>query len=389
MHAGDLSPEALEAAAVARAGLDDFGSDSHLAALEPLLHAVEHEMALNPVGRREIADRIVTALANRLTVVAWERANPALAAAPVRPPLVVLGLPRTGSSILHETLAAAPGTRTPLTWEMRDYSLVHTVTDADADDRVKEIDDAITRKNELVPTYTAIHHEDAFTPMECLGLTALDLLTTQFSTIAWAPTYREHLLSQDARSTYEWHRRALRFLDSARPGRQWVLKAPMHSLYIGALLEVYPEAMLVQTHRDPTEVMGSVLSLYATLRRAWSDDVPIKAQAAGDVAYTAALVQRAVDFRREHPAVGARICDVAFSDFMSDPAGTLARIYDHVGLELTDEAHDQMTAYVQNRPREKYGKHAYSLDDFGVTRDGLGPLFADYTQTYGSFLTRS
>jgi hypothetical protein len=384
----EFSAAALRAEAESKAGCDDYGSDSYVAALEPLLYSMEHEANLNPVGRREISDRMVNALANRLTVVAWEQANPELAAAPMaKPPLIILGLPRTGTSILHETLASAPGMRTPLIWEVRDYSLVPSVQDAGADDRVKEIDAAIARKNELVPGYRAIHYEDAFIPMECLGLTVLDLVTTQFSTIAWAPAYREFLLSQDARSTYQWHRRALRYLEAARPGQQWVLKAPMHSLYMEQLLATYPDAMLVQTHRAPEAVIGSVCSLYATLRRAWSDEVPIKEQAEGDVAYTAALVQRAVDFRRSRPDVDARICDVAFTDFMSDQVGTVAHIYKHFGLELTDDARTTMADYLSDRPREKYGKHKYTLEEFGVTPDALARLFADYTEQYGSFLS--
>jgi len=381
-----FTPDALLDAAARKAGADDFGSDSYHPGLEALLFAVDHEAELNEKGRAEMWGRIVAALANRATVVAWEKANPELAAARIAPPLVILGLPRTGSSILHETLAAAPGMRTPLIWEIRDFSLVHKVSDARSDDRIQAIEADIARKNAAAPGYAAIHYEDAHIPMECLALTILDMVSTQFPTIAWTPTYRKFLLSHDARETYRWHKRALRFLQAGRPTAQWVLKAPMHSVFIAALFATYPDARVLQTHRDPLKVIGSQCSLNATLRRAWSDRTDVAGQAAADAAYTAAAIQRAVDYRRDHPEIDARIHDVPFKDFMADQEGTLAGIFENCGLVLTDAAREAMLGYLRNRPREKFGRHDYSLEAFGLTPQGLAPLFADYVERNRDFL---
>jgi hypothetical protein len=382
----ELTPDALRAAAQAKAGHDDYGSDSYLAALEPLLYSLEHEAELNAVGHQELGGRIVAALANRLTVVAWEKANPARAAAPINAPLFILGLGRTGSSILHETLAAAPGMRTPLIWQVRDYALAQQVTDTRTDPRIQQIDAAIARKNQLVEGYAAIHYEDAHIPMECVALTILDLVSVQFATVAWAPTYRRFLTTTDARSAYAWHRRALRYLQAHTPDGRWVLKAPMHSLYIDALMEAYPDARLVQTHRDPTTVIASLCSLYATLRRPFSSRAEVAGDAAADAGYTAEGIRRAVRYRRAHTDIDARICDVAFSDFIGDQMTALARIFARSGMAFTVEARDAMAAYLANRPREKHGTHQYSLAQFGLTAEALAPLFAEYTQAYGRYL---
>jgi hypothetical protein len=381
-----FTPEALRRAAEAKAGHDDYGSDSYMAAMEPLLWSLEHEAGLNALGRQEFHGRITAALANRLTVVAWEKANPEPAAAPIEPPIVILGLGRTGSSILHETLAAAPGMRTPLVWQVRDFSLVQQVADAKVDPRVHEIEAAIARKNEISPGYAAIHYEDAHVPMECLALTILDLVSSQFATVAWAPTYRRFLTETDARSAYRWHQRSLRYLQANTPGGRWVLKAPMHSLYIDAMIEAYPDALLVQTHRDPAEVIGSMCSLCETLRRPWSDRTDLSGDAAADTAFTAEGVRRAVRYRQDHPEIDARICDVAFREFMADPAGTLGRIYGKLGLAFTDAARDAMTGYLNNRPREKYGRHSYSLEQFGLTARDIAPMFAEYVDQYRVYL---
>jgi len=381
-----FTPEALRKVAERKSGHSDYGSGSYMTGLEALLYSIEHEAQLHQLGRIVLFKQIVEGLANRLRVVAWEKANPELAAVPINPPLIIMGLPRSGTTILQETLAAAPGMRTPITWEITDYSLVHKVTDARSDKRVQKIDANIARLDQMAPGFRAQHYRDAYIPSECIGLTILDMFSEQFSALAWAPTYREFMLSCDHRIVYQWHRRGLRYLQANTPGVRWVLKAPGHAAYLGAVLETYPDAMPIHCHRNPVEVIGSNCSLYATLRRAWSDNVRLEEQAALDAAYAAKRFQWAVDYRRDHPDVDARICDVAFKDFMTDPAGTIARIYDHFGLELTDEARDAMLGYLENRPQHKYGVHRYSLDQFGLTAEGVASLFEGYNQRFAEFL---
>ena len=381
-----FNAEAIRKAAARKSGHVDFGSDSYQAGLEALLYSIEYESRLHPLGRMAVWQQIVEGLANRLTVVAWEKANPDLAVASVPAPLIILGLGRTGTTILQETLAAAPGMRTPVTWEITDYSLLNSVTDPRSDKRVQRIDANIARTDKMIPGFSAIHYYDAFTPSECIGLTAMDLASEQFSALAWAPTYRKFLLSHDDRTVYDWHRRGLRYLQATTPDVRWVLKAPMHSAYLGAVLNTYPDAMIVHAHRDPLEVIGSLCSLYATLRRGFSDHVPVQEQAAADARYTADVIDIALKYRREHPEDEKRFCDIAFRDFIGDQTGTLARIYDYFGLDLTHEARAAMQTYLDSRPRDKYGTHSYSLDQFGLTAQGLEPLFADYLQRFADFI---
>lgn len=385
MTIDDFSPEALRRAAQAKSGHDDYGSDSYMPGLEALLYSLRHEANLNEAGLQEVWNRIVNALANRLTLVAWEKRNPEAAAAPIEAPLVVMGLPRTGSSILHETLAAAPDARTPIIWQVRDLSLVHA-GDAASDPRMKAIESDIAQKNARVPGYAAMHFEDAQTPMECVALTIVDMVSVQFCSIAWAPSYRDFLLTHDMTTTYDWHRRALRLLQAGAPAKRWVLKAPAHAGYLGALLATYPDAMVIQTHRDPAKVVGSLASLFATLRRGWSDHVDPVHQAPEDGGYSAEIIRRAMTFRRAHPELAGRFYDVAFKAFMADPAGTLTGIYRHFGMELSDAALDAMTSYIRNRPREKYGKHEYSLADFGLSEDRISQMFGEYNKEYAAHL---
>ena len=383
---GDFDVDLICEDAAREVGHDDFGSDSFRRSFDPLVYSAEHEADLNERGRAEMRSRIVAALANRLTVVAWEKAHPGLVGQPIVAPIVILGMPRTGSTILHETLSTAPGMRSPMTWEVTDFALAHDVDDPRSDPRVIDIDAAIALENERVPDYAAIHYSDAFVPMECVALTIIDLVSVQFPSMAHLPTYREYLVSMDARETYQWHRRALVYFQSARKTSRWVLKAPAHSLYLRALEATYPDARLVYTHRDPRKVIGSVCSLYETLRAPWSDTSDLAVRARSDLDYTATACVRATEYRAERPDLDQRIHDVSFTEFMRDQRGTLGQIDKALDLGLRPEAHTAMADYLENRPREKYGKHRYSLDHFGIDDADVRDHFARYLGRYSDFL---
>ncbi len=380
-------PDVIRAAAEKMAGASDYGSESYVSGLAMLCHALENEAALNQMGRFVLFRQVVAALAGRLTVVAWEKANPEAAQAPVKAPLIVLGLPRTGTTILYETLAAAPDYRAPLTWECRDYALAHDIAgETEEDPRLTKLGKQMQQVDRLMPGFSAIHKFGPYVPTECIGLTLLDMASEQFCAMAWMPTYREFLLQNDFSSPYEWHKRGLRYLQSTQPEKLWVLKTPMHTGYLDELLKAYPDADLIQTHRDPMRVIASVANLYRVSRGGWSDVPNSPERAADDAAYYAEFVRRCVEFRAANPQHKDRFIDVPFKSFIEDPMVEIRRIYAHFGRELTEQGERAMVDYLANRPREKYGKHVYSADQFGFTDAEYKPVFADYTAQYGTYL---
>jgi len=322
-------PDLIRAAAEKMAGTNDYGTDSYTAGLATLCHSLENEAALNQMGRFVLHRQVVAALAGRLTIVAWEKANPEAAKAPVKAPMIILGLPRTGTTILFETLAAAPTYRAPLTWECRDYALAHQIDDTDREDpRLQKLGKQMQQVDRLMPGFSAIHKFGPYVPTECIGLTLLDMASEQFCAMAWMPTYREFLLHSDFQSPYEWHKRGLRYLQSTQPDKSWVLKTPMHTGYLGELLKAYPDADLIQTHRDPMRVIASVANLYRVSRGGWSDVPNSPERAADDAAYYAEFVRRSVEFRAAHPEYEARFVDIPFKRFIEDPMSQISVIYD-------------------------------------------------------------
>lgn len=382
-----LTIKSIKSEAERKSGLSDYDSDSYMAALEPLIWGLQHEARLNQLGRIVLRGMIVSALASRLAVVAWEKANPEAARAPIKAPLIIVGMPRTGTTILYEMLAADPRLRAPLTWECRDYKLAHEITDAQNDPRIAKLGKNMARMDRLMPGFSAMHYFDPFIPTECVGLTILDLCSEQFPALAWLPSYRsKFLLKSDFESAYDWHRRGLRYFQATTPKAQWVLKTPMHSAYLEALLKTYPDACLVHTHRDPMQVIASVSSLCYTGRSGWSDQNDKAKYADHDAHYIAEITRRSTLFRKENPELSDRFIDVAFKDFMSDPMVQIDRIHAHFNRPLPASSKNAMQQYLENRPRNKYGVHRYTLDEFGLSKTNHNPLFTAYRNHFAPYL---
>ncbi len=382
----ELTIASVKADAEEMSGQSDYGNDSYMVGLEPLLWGLEHEAQLNQLGRMVIGGMIVSALASRLTVVAWEKANPVAAKADIKAPLIILGMPRTGTTILYETLAADPRLRAPLTWECRDYALAHEITDPHNDKRITKLGKNMARMDRLMPGFSAIHYFDPFIPTECVGLNILDIASEQFSVFAWLPSFREALLKADAKSTYDWHKRGLRYFQATTPDRNWILKSPRHSAYLGSLLDAYPDACLVHTHREPMEVIASVASLFHTARSGWTDHMYTQRHADDDARYIVEITQRATDFRNANPQFEDRFYDVAFKDFLASPQTVIENVHAHFGRDLPENSKSAMMNYLHNRPRNKYGVHKYTPEDFGLSEAIHGSLFADYRNRFHSYL---
>ncbi|MEM9667578.1 MAG: sulfotransferase [Pseudomonadota bacterium] len=383
-----FTPDSIRRTAEKISGHSDYGSNSYVPGLATLCHALENEANLNQMGRIVLHRQLSYALAGRLTVVAWEKAFPKLAEAPIEAPLFVIGLPRTGTTILYETLAADPGLRAPMTWECRDFALAHEAAAAPADDpRVKKLGRQMSQIDRLMPGFTAIHKFGPFIPTECIGLMLLDMASEQFGSLAWIPSYRDFLLNNDFSSVYEWHKRGLRYLQATQPNKTWMLKSPLHTGYLDALLKIYPDARLIQTHRDPMRVIASVANLYRVSRGGWSDtDYDLKTRAYSDASYYAEFVRRATLFRQEHPEHAERFIDIAFERFMAEPMQVVEDIHSRFGRPLSEEAYRSMADYLKNRPRDKYGRHVYSTEQFGFTDHLRDELFSDYLSTYKDYI---
>lgn len=363
----------LMATAVDRTGLDDFGDDAFREGLEILVRALRDEARLNSRGEDFVYGRIGLHLSQRLQVEDWYRGHPEIDDEQIRSPLFGLGLPRTGSTALSFLLAQDPGTRYLRSWESAQPCPPPSTVHGD-DPRIPP-----DQRPVLVGTR---HHvpTDVRGPMECLDLMALDFKSQIFQAYAQIPSYSQWLCDRaDFTSTYRYERRVLKLLQWGEPTRPWRLKSPAHVLSLDYLDRVFPDARFVMTHRDPTDVLLSVVDVYADIVGGFTDHLDRRYLGELNVTQWSAGVARVMTFRNR---AAERFYDIDFRAMQADPIGEVKRLYGWLGEPATEEFEAGMRAWwahnaEKREPHPKADPEAFGLDD-SVIR----PLFADYVAAY-------
>ena len=361
-----------------RCGLDDFGGGDFFEGLSRLLDSCQRESQLNLVGRIVLRADLTRILCSRLFTQRDRQAYPSVARQEIREPLFIVGLPRSGTTLLHTLLAVDPEHRVPLTWE------VMTPSPPTADNEKRRIQRAIGSCNcfnWLAPTFRQVHPVGAELPQECVSLMAPTFMSDQFDAMYYVPSYRAWFFRQDLLPAYQYHRRFLQHLQFRRGPNRWILKAPTHMSALATLLSVYPDALFVQTHRAPIEAMASVSSLITILRRVFSDTVDPSIVCREAIHYWSETLG---SFLRERGRLADyRICDLNYVDIRSDPIAAIRHIYAHFGWSLSQAAEQRMRSVLANQSRGQNGFHRYDLSQFGVDEAECASAFADYCERFG------
>src|SRR5436853_1849436 len=313
-----------------RCGLEDFGGDEFVEPLSRLLEACHHEAQLNVIGKMALRSDIVRILCNRLLLARDRKIYPEIAHQEIREPLFIVGLPRSGTTLLHILLAADPANRAPLTWEVMSPS---PPTSKDRPQRIQQATRNLTALRWLAPTFESVHTTGAELPQECVSLMSPTFMSDQFDTMYKIPSYRAWFVSQDLRPAYEFHRRFLQHLQFRKSGTRWILKAPAHMFAAPALLSIYPDAQFVQIHRDPLEAVASVSSLVTILRRVFSDAVDPVQVGRDALTYWSQALKTFLRARDQLPA--NRVCDLHYDDVRRDPIASARYVYEHFGWPLS------------------------------------------------------
>jgi len=373
--------EALIEAACRQTAFADFGDPSFGEALRRLTESLEAEAQLNLMGRMATRYDLIRLLANRLRMAEDRKRNPAIPAEQIRRPIVITGLPRTGTTLLHSLLALDPANRVPLTWETMYPSPPPEASTYQTDRRISLVDGQLRWFHRLVKGFNRIHPVDARLPEECLVIFSHSLLSYQFETTHRLPSYLEWLEGQDLGPAYQAHRRFLQHLQWRCPGARWALKAPAHMFDFGAMFSVYPDACVVMTHRDPIEVAASNASLTATLRSAFSDHIDPREVGPECSRRWAEAIGRALRFRDQGGAPAERFLDLYYVDLTADPVGAVRKVYAHFGLPFPEGLAEKIGAFLRGNPKDRFGRHRYTLEQFGMT-------LAEETARYAAYRTR-
>jgi hypothetical protein len=386
--AADLSEEGLLAKAREQTGLSDFGDDAFRAGLRVLIETYERA-GLSAGGRRRTRRRLLQLLGTRLRLEASFARHPEVRDRAITSPMYLTGLPRTGTSALFNLLGRDPAARPLLTWEgmcpdpldpavLKKFG-IELGPDA-PDPRIEAVRAGIERDRQRNPDFDKIHVARADGPEECVLLLAYTFCDVQMGIEPLLPPYDEWFQAQDLRSSYTYYADLLRLLDWQRPGERWLLKSPAHLWAIDVLLEMFPDACILQTHRDPLEILPSYCSMIASLMEI-REVVDPKQLGPAVLEFLARMLERGLAARdRSAPE---RFVDVDYRDFVSAPLETAERIYQAFGLELGPDTRAVMERHLSENPQNRHGAHRYSLEEYGLSAEAVRDRLAEYIERFG------
>ncbi|RNL62554.1 sulfotransferase [Nocardioides marmoriginsengisoli] len=360
-------------AAIAAAGSDDFGADSWQEGLEIYLASLAESARLNEVGVGVAEDGIVGDLANRLRIEEWRKTHPAVAEQEVRAPIIIVGQPRTGTTILLDLMAQDPANRAPLSWEIERPVPAPRTASFDTDPRIAEAQAGFDLVDAFIPGFASFHELGAQLAQEDVRIFTSDFRSMQHSLQFEVPAYNRWLMHEaDMAPAYRWHRRFLQHLQSEHHSERWLLKSPAHLWSLPALMAEYPDAIVIQNHRDPLKVIASISALGASLREMTTDHFEVTRLAAQYGEDIVLGLDRALEARRDGvfadaDGAGGRVIDIRYQDIRHDLIGGVARIYDEIGLELTAEAEARMRTFLAAHPGDQGG----SLKRYSFAETGL------------------
>ena len=381
LDAQALITEALAGQDMAAFGLD-FGPDQFIGGLRILLSALEAEANLSLVGRLAVRWDVIRCLRNLLRLRQEEERTPDICDTPIRRPLIITGLPRSGTTFLHRLLDCDPRMRSPSCWQtMAPYAPLRG-----RDRRVEQTERELRTFARMAPGFRDVHPLTARMPQECTEITAQVFQSLRFDTTFRVPSY---LAWQDAHGhalAYRFHKRFLQHLQHQSGDNpdevQWVLKCPDHVFALDAVRTVYPDARIVFVHRDPLKVLPSVAKLTEILRQPFTqrqDRTEIGAQVTSRWHQGAEAMMQAAS----STVAGEAICHIQYQDLTQDPLGTIARLYSHFGMPMGDGAIRDITAEVNREKRGGYGRNVYRFADHGLDAQRERGFFAGYMRRFG------
>jgi hypothetical protein len=377
-----LDADTLHAQATADTGLSDFGPDDYRERLDIYIAALRDIDGLHGAGVVNFYGQLLQLLKNRLLFTDLVSRYLEIDEIRLQPPVVIAGLPRTGTTHLHNLLAAAPTFRTMPYWESVEPFPLPREVGVQPDPRRTRMDVAVGVINTVMPHFALMHEITTDHVHEEIQLLANDFSTMFFETLSDVPRWRDYYLAHKQTPHYEYLARQLKAMLFLRGGRRWLLKSPQHLEQVPVLDRVFPDSIVVFTHRDPVPVALSMIAMITYSARMHRSPVPVKQIAAS---WIDRLDQMFTALVRDRDAIGPeRSIDIRFDDFMADELGVAEHVYALAGEPFTQQARTAITDYLTGHQRGRLGTVDTSYEMFGLTEDSLRTRFAPYV---GRFLS--
>lgn len=367
--------------AKAATGLENFGDDGFRKGLEILVDSADREANLNDAGRAALDGQVVMLLSRRLEIEDWYTRHPEIDEQEIVAPLMVLGLPRTGSTALHCLLGEDPAVRVMQNWECMAPCPPPEAATYKTDPRIAIMEGYMKQRDQLTPRMKQMLPSSAISPTEDQVTMGFDFTSQFFQASFRIPAYVEWFhFKADLEPTFQYVKRVLKLLQWRCPPPRWRLKNPTYSAFIDALDKVFPDARYCMTHRDVANVIPSVADLYFEMHKPYTDTPDKKWMGEVNTMVCELGMRRMIEFRdkgNEH-----RFFDIHFAPFQKNPFPTLEKLYEFLGEEFTPEARARMKAWRENTPRDKHGRHEYNPGDYGLDIAQLRERFRFYTERF-------
>jgi hypothetical protein len=375
-----LDAGVLHAKAAAETGLDDFGAADYRERLDVYLAALQEIPGLHPAGVVNFHAQLLQWLKNRLLLADLLTRHPEIHDIELLPPIVIAGLPRTGTTHLHNLLAAAPTFRTMPYWESNEPFPLPAEAGVEPDPRRTRMDVAVQVVDIVMPHFRLMHEMTTDHVHEEIQLLANDFSTMLFETLGHVPRWRDYYMAHDQTSHYEYLKTQLKAMQFLRGGRRWLLKSPQHLEQLPVLNKVFPGVFVIFTHRDPAPVTLSMLAMLTYSARMHCAPVPVTEIAASWADRLGRMLGALVRDRDTIPR--GQSIDVRFDEFMADEMVVAAQVYEKAGEELDDEAQAAIGGYLAGHQRGRHGTVATSPEMFGLVDRDLREPFAPYVQRF-------
>jgi hypothetical protein len=386
VHANELLTAAVESTGLSDFGDDEiFGGDGWRDGLARLIDDLPGAR-FNELGHLALGLEMGAYLSRRLRIVEYHRANPQIRDRDITPPVIIVGQARTGTTLLHDALAQDSAHRVPMTWEVEQPVPPPRTETYETDPRIDEAEELYAATDTLIPGFRTIHQIGGRLAQECGRIMGTAFISTIFPYQYHVPGYMHWWLHDAVRDghiagAYVWHRRFLEVLQSEHGGERWLIKWPSHIWTLPQLMAQYPNALLVQTHRDVARLVASNTSLSAALRSLHSDQVDREETAALFAELLVDGVERSLDARLDGTVPADQVIDIQFADLMADPMATVRAIYDRFGFELNPQTEARMANFIQSNKRETSG-HRYAFADTGLDLADVRARTARYTKYF-------
>jgi hypothetical protein len=377
-HSLDLAHETV----AQDTGLTDFGPADYLPGLTVLLQSMDYDPRFSETGRRAAWGMVIDVLRGRAHAIQSMKDNPGFDKTPILAPVVITGVPRTGTTALHRLMAVDPRFQGLQTW-LLDSPMPRPPIETWGDyPQFRKSAQLLETQHAASPESRAMHYRAAEEVHECCMLLRQSFVSNLWSCGWSAPTYDAWWQAQSESAAYQHFRRCVQLIGSNEPEKRWLLKNPGHIDNLDLLFAVFPDAKVIQTHRDPAKAVPSLVSLLTRMHPIMEEgrlEQRGEIMLRREVAKWSAAVRRCEAVRQQHPG---KVIDVVHGDFHADPMGVVERIYAFIGMEIPDDTRAGMAKRIADKPELSHGVHRYNIADFGMTEDEAREPFADYIQKY-------